>query len=363
VRGAARDALCANFIAAAARTAEDGGVRILILGGSRFLGRAFAAEALDAGHDVTVFNRGRSGPDLPGVTAVRGDRENPADLGRLVAEGTAGGPWDAVVDTSGYVPKIVGEGARALAEAAGAYLFISSVSAFADFPARPVGGSSALFDCPPDATEGEYGPLKAGCERAVRANFPGRVLIHYPGIILGPHETSGRLTWWLSRIARGGEVLAPGDPRLAMQLIDARDIARFGLRCLAAGGTQPFVLAGPKGHTTFGEWLGACVEATGSDARLVWAPDELLLEHEVPVWSGLPLWSPVVDEGAGVWNEDSAPALEAGLVCRPIEETVRDTWAWLKDAPSLADADGRINGHGLSPAQEQRILAALKERS
>lgn len=335
-------------------------MRILILGGSRFLGRAFAAEALDAGHDVTVFNRGRSGPDVAGVTAVRGDRENPADLERLVAEGTAAGPWDAVVDTSGYVPKIVGEGARALAEAAGAYLFISSASAFADFPSRPLHAGSPLFDCPPDATEGEYGPLKAGCERAIRGNFPGRVLVHYPGIILGPHETSGRLTWWLSRIARGGEVLAPGDPKRQMQLIDARDIARFGLSCLEAGNTDPFLLAGPKGHTTFGDWLAACAQTTGSDAHFAWAPDEVLLEHEVTVWSGLPLWSPQEGEAAGVWDKDSAPALAAGLVCRPIEETVRDTWTWLKDAPSLADEDGRINGHGLAPAAEQRILAALK---
>lgn len=362
MRGPVRDALYANIVAATARTIEDGGVRILILGGSRFLGRAFAAEALDAGHDVTVFNRGRSGPDLPGVTAIRGDRENPAALDRLVAEGTAAEPWDAVVDTSGYVPKIVGEGAAALAGAAGAYLFISSASAFADFPARPLSAASPLFDCPADATEGEYGPLKAGCERAIRANFPGRVLIHYPGIILGPHETSGRLTWWLSRIARGGEVLAPGDPRREIQLIDARDIARFGLHCLETGSTQPFLLAGPKGHTTFGDWLAACAQTTGSDARFVWAPDDVLTGHEVQVWSGLPLWSPEGGEAAAVWDKDCAPALAAGLVCRPIEETVRDTWAWLKDAPSLADEDGRIAGHGLSPNDEQRILAALKDR-
>ena len=340
-----------------------GRVRILILGGSRFLGRAFAAEALDAGHEVTVFNRGRSGPDLPGVQAVRGDREKPADLERLVAQGTAAEPWDAVVDTSGFVPKIVGDAARALAEAAGAYLFISSVSAFADFPARPVTVTSPLFDCAADATEGEYGPMKAGCEGAIRAHFPGRVLIHYPGIILGPHETSGRLTWWLSRIARGGEVLAPGDPQRGMQLIDARDIARFGLRCLEQGREEPYLLAGPKGHPAFGDWLAECVAATGSDARLVWAPDEVLLEHKVAVWSGLPLWSPQQGEAAAVWDKDVSPALAAGLECRPIADTVRDTWAWLKDAPSLADEDGRINGHGLSPADEQRILDAMKNGS
>lgn len=332
-------------------------MRILILGGSRFLGRAFATEALAAGHQVTVFNRGRSGPDLPGVKAVRGDRENPADLERLAGEG----PCDAIVDTSGYVPKIVGDSARALAKTAGAYLFISSISAFAQYPGQPVGPGSPLFDCPPDATEGDYGELKAGCERAVHEAFPGRVLIHYPGLILGPHEDRGRLTWWLSRIAKGGDVLAPGDPARRMQLIDARDVARFGLRCLDSGPDDAFLLTSETGHTTFGEWLGACVRETGSDARLVWAPDEVLLEHDVPIWSGLPLWAPVSDQLAGTWQSDVSRSHAAGLVCRPIEDTVRDTWAWLKDEPPLGDEDGRINDHGLSPDAEQRILAALKD--
>ncbi len=334
-------------------------MRILILGGSRFLGRAFVAEALAAGHQVTVFNRGRSGPDQPGVRGVRGDRENPADLARLAGAG----PWDAVVDTSGYVPKVVGEGARALADAAEAYLFISSISAFTDFPARRVGPGSPLFDCEPDAAEGEYGALKAGCERAVRAAFPGRVLIHYPGLIIGPHENMGRQTWWLSRIARGGDVLAPGDPGRPLQLIDARDIARFGLHRLESGLDDAFLLAAEPGHTTFGEWLENCVRETGSDARLVWAPDEMLLEHEVPVWSGLPLWTPDNDEAAAVWDADVARTIDAGLVCRPIAQTVRDTWAWQRNEPSLAGEDGRINNHGLPSDAEQRVLTALKNGS
>lgn len=343
------------------RVAEDERVRILVLGGSRFLGRAFAAEALSAGHHVSVFNRGRSGADLPGVQAIRGDRENPADLDRLSRQAATQQPWDAVVDTSGYVPKVVADSARALAGAAGAYLFISSLSAFGDFPARPVTDASPLLECPPDATEGEYGPLKAGCERAVRANFPGRVLVHYPGIILGPHENVGRLTWWLSRIARGGDVLAPGDPRRELQLIDARDVARFGLRCLETGRDEPHLLAGPRGHTTFGDWLGACVQATGSDARLVWAQDEVLLEYDVKIWSGLPLWSPRQEDHAAVWDTDVSSTIAAGLQCRPIVETVRDTWAWLNDQPPLTDEEGKINGHGLAPSDEQRVLQALQD--
>ena len=335
-------------------------MRILILGGGRFLGRAFAGAALDAGHRVTVFNRGRTSEDLPGVRVLHGDREDPADLERLATEG----PWDAVVDTSGYVPKVVGAAARALAGAAEAYLFISSISAFAAYPGAPVGRDSPLFECAPDATEGEYGVLKAGCERAIREAFPGRVLVHYPGVILGPHENVGRLTWWLSRIARGGDVLAPGEPGRRMQLIDARDIARFSLRCLESGTADGdrLRLTSAIGHTTFGAWLAACVAQTGSDARLVWAPDDLLVEQEVAIWSGLPLWAPVSDQLAGTWNTDVSRSLDAGLVCRPTEETVRDTWAWLKDAPPLADEDGRIGDHGLSPADERRILDALAKR-
>jgi 2'-hydroxyisoflavone reductase len=337
-------------------------VRILILGGGRFLGRTFAAEALDAGHRVTVFNRGKTSVDLPGSEVVHGDREDPADLERLAAEGS----WDAIVDTSGYVPKIVGDTARALAGSAGAYLFISSISAFAEYPGKPAGYGSPLYECVPDATEGDYGELKAGCERAVREAFPGRVLVHYPGLIIGPHENAGR-SWWYSRIARGGDVLAPGDPDRGIQLIDARDIARFGLRCLKSdtedgSDGDALLLTSPPGHTTFGAWLAACVAETGSDARLRWAPDELLLKHEVAIWSGLPLWAPVREELAGTWANDVSRSLAAGLVCRPIEETVRDTCAWLRDAPLRTDEDGRINGHGLPPADEQRILEALVER-
>jgi 2'-hydroxyisoflavone reductase len=354
--------LCANPVAAAPAGDEHERMRILIIGGGRFLGRAFAAEALAAGHEVTVFNRGRTSARVEGAQVVHGDRENAEDLAGL----TAAGPWDAIVDTSGYVPKVVGDGARILAESAEAYLFISSISALAEYPAAAVGFGARLFDCAPDATEGDYGPLKAGCERAVREAFPGRVIVHYPGLILGPHENVGR-SWWLPRIARGGDVLAPGDPQRRMQMIDARDIARFGLRCLESGAEtgkaegDGLLLTSPTGHTTFEGWLDACIAATGADAHLVWAPDELLLEHGIAPWSGLPLWSPVADQVSGVWSVDVSDSLAAGLVCRPIEETMYDTWAVLRDkVGSVADADGRINNHGLAPEAEEQVLAALR---
>lgn len=338
-------------------------MRILIIGGGRFLGRAFAAQALADGHEVTVFNRGRSGVDLAGVRAVRGDRERPEDLERLVADAAPalpdGGPtWDAVVDTCGFKPAVVDASARVLADHARAYLFISSVNAYERWPAEAVVDGSAKWECGPLETEGEYGPLKAGCERAVLRHFPDRTICIDAGLILGPYETSGRLTWWLTRIARGGDVLAPGEPAQRIAPVDARDIARFGLRCIENGRYGAFPTCGP-GTQTMNDMLEACVRETGSGARLVWARDEFLLEHGVDEWTGLPAWAVMGGESSAVWDVGSEKAAEAGLVCRPIEETVRDTWAWLRDVEGLGDEDGRINGHGLAPATEAAILREL----
>ncbi|HTJ72174.1 MAG TPA: NAD-dependent epimerase/dehydratase family protein [Actinospica sp.] len=336
-------------------------MRILIIGGGRFLGRAFAAEALAAGHQVTVFNRGRQSVDLDGVRVVRGDREQPEDLARLVAEAGAESPadhgpiWDAVVDTCGFKPKIVGESASVLRDKARAYLFISSLNVYRDWPVQPVRDGSPKQECAPDATEGEYGPLKAGCERAILEHFPDRTICIDAGLILGPHETSGRLTWWLRRIARGGEVLAPGDPGQHIGPIDARDIAAFGLRCIEYGHYGAFPTVGP-GTETMADMLEACVRETASGARLVWARDEVLLAHKVPEWSGLPAWVSASGEAAQVWDVHSDRAAEAGLRTRPIAETVRDTWAWLRDVEGLEDEDGRIGGHGIAPDLEAAVL-------
>ena len=338
-------------------------MRILIIGGGRFLGRAFAAEALAAGHQVTVFNRGRTSVDLDGVRVLRGDRENPADLAGLVEAGPEvgedGGPaWDAVVDTCGFTPRIVGDSARALAGKTRAYLFISSLNAYAEWAGNPVRDGSPKFACAADETEGEYGPLKAGCERAILEHFPDRTISVDAGLIVGPHENAGRLTWWLSRIARGGDVLAPGDPNRAIAPIDARDIALFGLRCIENGSYGAFPTTGP-GTETFADMLEACVRETGSGATLRWAEDAFLTAHKVDEWTGLPLWATEAGDSPAVWDVRSERALEAGLVCRPIAETVRDTWAWLKDAEGLTDEEGKIRGHGIAPEAESAALADL----
>jgi len=338
-------------------------MRILIIGGGRFLGRAFAAEALAAGHQVTVFNRGQSSVDLEGVQVVHGDREKPEDLARLVAsapEAAGDGPaWDAVIDTCGFKPKIVGASARALADKARAYLFISSVNAYSEWPAEPIRDGSPKFDCGPEETEGEYGPLKAGCERAVLEHFLDRTICIDAGLILGPHENAGRLTWWLKRIARGGDVLAPGDPNRRIGPIDARDIALFGLRCIENGSYGAFPTTGPASTDAMADMLEACVRETGSGARLRWARDEFLQAHKIDEWTGLPAWAVEDGEAAAVWDVHSERAIAAGLQCRPVAETVRDTWAWLRDVDGLEDEDGRIKGHGIAPEVEAAALNDL----
>ncbi|MFI6292085.1 NAD-dependent epimerase/dehydratase family protein [Nonomuraea sp. NPDC050790] len=336
-------------------------MRVLVIGGSAFLGRAIVQEALGRGHEVTTFNRGRTGPDLPGVEAVHGDREVTADLERLVD----GRTWDLVVDSSGYVPKVVGESVRLLSGRAATYAFISTISAFKNFPAEHTSEQSPLFDCAPDAgpEAGDYGVLKAGCERAVEQGFEGNALIIQPGLILGPYENVARLPWWLTRISKGGRTLAPGDPAQPMQLIDARDIAVFTLDQAEKGVADRFIVTGPAGNTTYGEWLEMCKRETGSDAEFVWIPDDFLIEHEAGIWMELPLWAPAQPDMANFWTASTAKAEAAGLRSRPVAETVRDTWEWLRHIPEDQRVFGAKYAHGMAPEKEQAILAAWDARS
>lgn len=333
-------------------------MNILLLGGSKFLGRAYVAEALSRGHEVTTFNRGVSGADLDGTEAVRGDRTSLEDLERLVE----GRRWDAVVDTSGQQPYDVAQTARLLRDRADHYSFVSSVHAFADWPAKPVDETSPTLDCPADTPQDQpfANALKAGCERALLEQFGERSSVLNCGLLYGPYEPIGRLPWWLERIARGGRVLAPGDPGRPMQLIDARDFAAFGLDLVGQGLTGRFVTTAPIGQTTYGEFLDACVQATGSDAELVWTDDATLLAAEVQPWTELPLWAPDQPDWQGTWRADSSRAAAAGLRCRPVAETARDTWAWLRNGGSakVTYTQGLTGVPiGIEADKEQQILA------
>lgn len=339
-------------------------MRVLILGGSWFLGRAIVEAAVEAGHEITVFNRGRSGPDAAGVSAVRGDRESTEDLRRLADHG----PWDAVIDPSGQVPAVVLDSARTLVGQAERYLFISSVSAYVGWPVEPLSEVSAVLDCPSDAGADfgvddprgyptQYGFLKAGCERAVSEVFGDRALVLRPGVILGPYEYIGRLPWWLRRIQRGGEVLAPGNPGRTIQPVDVRDAAEFALSSVAAGLNGVFNVAAPLNGATFGTLLDACRVATGSDAKLVWVSDDVLIREGTRQWTELPLWRTY----PGTWHVSATKAADAGLRCRPLDRTVADTWNWLTSGGESVEHE-RAGELGITADKEAAILRAWRDQ-
>lgn len=341
-------------------------MRILVLGGSWFLGRAVAQAAIDRGWEATVFNRGRSGVAPAEAQTVRGDRTVGADVARLAGEG----PWDAVVDTSAseLAPRDVLAGSRALEPVAGRYVYVSTVNAYRGWPSEALTEDSELLDGPPDA-DAEYGRLpegwdgpdwyygrqKAGAERAALAAFgEDRTAILRPGVILGPGEYVGRLPWWLRRSTRGGQMLAPGAPDKSIQPVDVRDVATFALDRAVAGHGGAYNCVAPIGRETMSGFLTACVLATGGRAQLVWAPDRILLDHGVQQWTELPLWR----THPGVWNIESTRAQEAGLVCRPLSETVNDTWTWLREG-GVPVEHPRWAKHGIAPEKESQILAEL----
>ncbi|KJK46363.1 NAD-dependent epimerase [Lentzea aerocolonigenes] len=331
---------------------------VLLLGGSWFFGVHLAEEAQEQGAEVTTFRRGISGRDVDGVRTVRGDKTNPDDLKRLAAHG----PWDLVVDSIGFVPREVLAMARALEPVANRYVFISSVSAYEGWPTEPLTEASAVLECPADAGPDygvdrdpgptKYGFTKAGCERAVLQTFgTDRTTIIRPGVILGPHEYVGRLPWWLRRFERGGRVLAPGNPDRSIQPIDVRDVAAFALHCGTAAVSGTFNATG-TGEATFGTFLRACADVTKSAAAVSWADEEFLVQQGVRQWEELPLWRTY----AGAWDVDATNARAHGLVTRPLEETVRDTWQWLNTGHMIEHE--RAAELGIAPEREQQILRA-----
>src|SRR5262245_12989297 len=301
-------------------------MRLLILGGTHFLGRHLATEALAHGHRVSLFHRGKTGADLfPEAEHIVGDRDG--DLAVL-----SGREWDAVIDTSGYVPRIARASAEQLAGAVGHYTFISTISVYPGFPETPhISESSPVgkLDDPTleEVTGESYGPLKALCEQAVQAVFPDHALVVRPGLIVGPYDPTDRFTYWPHRVARGGEMLAPGHADFAVQFIDARDLAAWTLTMTEQGQTGTFNATGPDHPLTMGEVLEAAKRESGSDARFTWVPDAFLAEAGAEGWSEVPLWVSEA-EAPGLSNVNCAKAYAAGLGFRPVAETVRDTLTW-----------------------------------
>jgi 2'-hydroxyisoflavone reductase len=320
-------------------------VRLLVLGGPRFVGRALADAALARGHELTFFNRGRTNPDLyPEVERLVGDRDG--DLSAL-----SGRSWDAVIDTCGYLPTVVRRSVEALVDS-GAYCFVSSVSVYADFsvPTNEESPVGVLGDLPDDeVTEESYGPLKALCEEAVRDVFGERALVVRPGLIVGPHDPTGRFTYWPHRVARGGEVLAPGPPDRPTQVIDVRDLAEWTVSLCEKGVGGTFNATHPG--IAFGSLAETCRAVSSSDAWFTWVTDEFLLEQGVGEWMELPLW--IADPALAAADRVAVSrALAAGLGFRPLEDTVRAT---LELAETTVAA-------GLAPERETELLAAWHHR-
>jgi 2'-hydroxyisoflavone reductase len=322
-------------------------MRILILGGTRFLGRAITEAALGRGDIVTLFNRGKSSPGLyPGVETVIGDRTD----GLSALDGRE---WDAVIDVACYDPAVARLAAEALADRAGRYVLVSTVSVYAS-----QGTTQAQLEDAPvgQLREGmafpeSYGPNKALCEQVVRDVYGDRALVGRPGLIVGPLDPTDRFAYWPRRIARGGRVLAPGDPADRVQFIDVRDLAAWFADACHAGTGGVYNLTGTP--LPFGRMLDLCKAAVHSDAELRWIPSERLAAAGVDPGMGIPLW--IAEPGCEAINDvDSSRAVAAGLACRPVTDTIRDTLAW--DAARGGPAPG---AEGMPAAEEARLLREL----
>lgn len=331
-------------------------MRIVFIGGTSFVGRHMAAEALARRHEVTLFHRGKTNPDLfPNAEHVLGDRASDLDL-------LAGRTFDAAIDVCAYVPREVHQAAEVLSGSVGTYLYVSSVSAYRPTD-RPITDEDAPLLGPDDledphtedVTATTYGPLEALCEAAAERGFPGAAIVLRPTYVVGPHDDTDRFTYWVRRAATGGEFLVPGPPDGPFQLIDARDLATFAIDLVERGERGPFNGVGPTAPITWAEAIAACLEVVGHDALLTWVDPAFLIERGIDVGSGFPLWEDGTE--ASLMRCDPTRSLAAGLRLRPLAETVRDTAAWDRERglPPL-----RV---GIDAAREAELLEAWRRRS
>ncbi len=335
--------------------------RILILGGTRFLGPAVVEAALVHGHEVILFNRGRSNPHLfPDLEKLVGDRDPDKGDGLRALEGRS---FDAVVDTSGHVPRHVRASAGLLAETLKQYLYISSVSVYADQSKTGLEESDPLGTMDDETVEvidGQtYGPLKALCERSVEEAMPGRATIVRPGLIVGPEDSHDHFTYWPVRIDRGGEVLAPGDPDDPVQYIDVRDLAEFCITCVENNTTGTYNATGPKGRLSIAELLYGCRAITTAEVSFTWVSAKFLAAHKVQPWVHMPVWVPPDTPIAGVSQVRNSKAIAKGLTFRALAETARDTLNWFKTLPPDRQSELRA---GVASEKEAEVLAAWHAR-
>jgi len=330
--------------------------RLLVLGGTGFIGPHVIESAIRRGFSVTLFHRGKTNPTLfadnPKVERIIGDRNTGFDA-------LAGKKWDAVVDTSGYFPRQVEASAKALKDSVKQYVFVSSISVYKDTD-KPMEEGAAVGTIPDPTiekiTEGAYGPLKALCEQAATRVMQGRALIVRPGFIVGPRDSSDRFTYWLLRTQRGGEMVVPGDPSDPIQVIDARDLADWIVRMCETGQNGTFNAVGPAKPHTMQDVLAACKQVTKAEVRHTFIPSDYLRKNKLQ--EEFPIWSPPSGDSAYFHKVSNAKAVAAGLTFRPLLETLTDTLSWWKTLPPERQAKPRA---GLSAEKEAAILKAFRE--
>jgi 2'-hydroxyisoflavone reductase len=336
------------------------GKTILILGGTKFLGPAVVEAAMKRGHTVTLFNRGKTDPGrFPDLETLLGDRDGKLDA-------LKGRKWDAVVDTSGYVPRLVRDSCNLLKDNVGQYVFISTISVYSDNskPWMDESGPLMKVDDPNNENVREnYGALKALCEQAAESIMPGRVANIRPGLIVGIDDPSDRFTYWPVRVAKGGDVLAPGTPSDPVQFIDVRDLGEWCVKVIddktvgVYNATGPNT--GPKDEVGMGALLDACNKVGGGKANFVWANADFLAEQKVEPWSDMPVWVPPVGDSAGFSRTSCAKAIAKGLTFHSTIDTVKSTLDWFKSEP--ADRQAKLKS-GIAPEREAEVLAAWKAK-
>jgi len=328
-------------------------LKILILGGTGFIGPHQVETALGRGHQVTIFNRGKSGPEMfPQVEQLLGDRDN--DLKAL-----EGRTWDAVIDNSGYIPRWVKQSAELLKGHVGQYLYMSSISIYADnsiVGQSETGRVQKLKDpTSEDTSASNYGGMKALSEDYVRASFPKTSTLIRPGLVVGAGDPTDRFTYWPVRMFEGGEVLAPGSPNDPVQFIDVKDLAQWTIEAIEQKHLGTYNVTGPYQQLTMGSLLKTVRETTHSEAELVWVSAEFLKREKVSPWTDLPLWVPPTSDMKGFVTVDVNKAVNTGLQFRPLSVTVQDALAWYRTMD-----DGLPLKAGLTREREKELLKKWK---
>lgn len=323
-------------------------LKVLILGGTNFLGPHLVYELQEHGHEVTLFNRGNQDIHFENIEQLQGDRD-----GNL--EALKGKHWDIVIDTSGHLPRLVEDSAKILSSATKHYTFISTIGVYQDFYHQNIDESypTAKLENEKDEviTEKNYGALKAACEEVITRFFPNRNLIVRPGLIVGPLDSTKRFSYWPLRVIEGGEILVPGDPSQPLQFIDVRDLAKWIVSMAELQETGIYNATGPASPFTFQQLLQACQEISTNDSSLTWVSEEFLIKHQVQDWSELPLWLSSERNMPGFLNVSINKALASGLNFRPLYETLE----------AILENESKSEKVGLSFEREQHLLKCWKE--